>query len=182
MERIKIATVWFGGCAGCHMSFLDLDEFLIDLAGLVEIVYSPVVDCKEYPEDVAVCLIEGAICNEDNLELLHKIRARTQVLISFGDCAVTANVPAMRNHLGSYNVENVLQCAYVEHAQENRRVPACAGIVPVLLDRVMPVHEVVAVEHFLPGCPPSADRIKTLLTQLLSGLTPHLDEQQLKFG
>ena len=119
MERIKIATVWFGGCSGCHMSFLDLDEFLIDLAELVEIVYSPVVDCKEYPEDVAVCLIEGAICNEDNLELLHKIRARTQVLISFGDCAVTANVPAMRNHLGPDNVASVLQCAYIDHAQEN---------------------------------------------------------------
>jgi NAD-reducing hydrogenase small subunit len=182
MERIKIATVWLGGCAGCHMSFLDLDEFLIDLADKVEIVYSPIVDCKEYPEGVAVCLIEGAVCNEDNLELLHKIRARTQVLISFGDCAVTANVPAMRNHFGPDNVTNVLQCAYIEHAQENPRMPESAGIVPPLLKRVMPIHEVVVVEHYLPGCPPPADRIKALLTQLLSGLTPQLSGTQLKFG
>jgi NAD-reducing hydrogenase small subunit len=100
MDRTRLATVWLGGCSGCHMSFLDLDEFLIELAGKVELVYSPVVDMKEYPENVDVCLIEGAVCNEDNLELLHKIRQRTRVLVSFGDCAVTANVPAMRNQLG----------------------------------------------------------------------------------
>ena len=97
MERIKIATVWLGGCAGCHMSFLDLDEFLVDIADKIQVVYSPIADVKEYPEGVDVCLIEGAVCNEDNLELIHKIRARTKVLVSFGDCAVTGNVPAMRN-------------------------------------------------------------------------------------
>jgi len=94
---LRLATAWFGGCSGCHMSFLDLDEFLIDVAGKVDLVYSPVIDVKEYPEDVDVCLVEGAICNEDNLELIHKVRARTKVLVSFGDCAVTANVPAIRN-------------------------------------------------------------------------------------
>jgi len=182
MERIKIATVWLGGCAGCHMSFLDLDEFLIELADMVEIVYSPIVDCKEYPEGVAVCLIEGAICNEDNLELLHKIRARTQVLISFGDCAVTANVPAMRNHFGPDNVANVLQCAYIEHAQANPRVPESAGIVPALLERVMPVHEVVHVNYFLPGCPPPAERIKAFLVQVLEGKEPQLVGKDIKFG
>ena len=182
MERLKIATAWFGGCSGCHMSFLDLDEFLIELAEKVELVYSPVVDCKEYPEDVAVCLIEGAICNQDNLELIYQIRARTRVLVSFGDCAVTANVPAMRNHLGPDNVANVLQCAYIDHAQENPRLPVAPGIVPELLPRVMPVHEVVTVEHFLPGCPPPAAHIKALLTQLLGGLTPQLTGRQIKFG
>ena len=128
--KIRLATVWFGGCSGCHMSFLDLDEFLVDLVGLVDIVYSPVVDTKEYPENVDVCLIEGAICNEDNLELLHKIRARTKVLVSFGDCAVTSNVPAIRNQLGAGNVENVLQRAYIENAQNNPSVPKADGIVP----------------------------------------------------
>ncbi|MFO1476111.1 MAG: oxidoreductase [Verrucomicrobiota bacterium] len=182
MDRVKIATVWFGGCAGCHMSFLDLDEFLIDLAGKVEIVYSPVVDCKEYPEGVDVALLEGAICNEDNLELLHKIRSRTKVLISFGDCAVTANVPAIRNQLGLRNTESVLQRAYIENAQHNPRLPKEDGIVPPLLARVMPVHEVVPVEYFLPGCPPPADRIKSLLVQLLSGAEPKLEGAQLKFG
>lgn len=180
--KVRLATVWFGGCAGCHMSFLDLDEFLVELIEKVEIVYSPVVDMKEYPENVDVCFIEGAICNEDNLELLHKIRKRTKVLVSFGDCAVTANVPAIRNQLGLGNTESVLQRAYIENAQDNPCIPALEGIVPKLLDRVRPVHEVVHVEHFLPGCPPPADRIKALVAQMLAGVEPKLTGTQLKFG
>ena len=182
MDRLRIATAWFGGCSGCHMSFLDLDEFLIELAGKVDLVYSPVIDVKEYPENVDVCLIEGAICNRDNLELLHRIRLRTRVLVSFGDCAVTGNVPAIRNQLGSRNVENVLQCAYIDNAQDNPRLPGSEGIVPELLEHVRPVHEVVPVEVFLPGCPPSASRIKALLERVLAGLPPELAGEQLKFG
>ncbi len=182
MDRLRVATVWFGGCSGCHMSFLDLDEFLIELAGRIELVYSPVVDVKEYPEGVDVCLIEGAICNEDNLELLHQIRARTKVLVSFGDCAVTANVPAIRNQLGLGNAESVLQRAYIENAQHNPVVPKADGIVPPLLERVLPVHEVVQVDYFLPGCPPAAAHIRAFLTQVLDGETPQLKGLQIKFG
>jgi len=182
MDRARLATVWLGGCSGCHMSFLDLDEFLIELAGKVELVYSPIADMKDYPENVDVCLIEGAVCNEDNLELLHKIRQRTRVLVSFGDCAVTANVPAMRNQLGRDNAESVLQLAYIEHARNNPHLPKQDGIVPVLLERVVPIHEVVYVEHYLPGCPPPAERIKALLAQILNGETPKLEGTNLKFG
>ena len=180
MDRIKLATVWLGGCSGCHMSFLDLDEWLIDLHGRAEVVYSPVIDVKEYPAGVDVVLIEGAICNEDHVEMIHKIRQRTKVIISFGDCAVTGNVTAMRNPLGS--VEPVLQRAYVEGVDLNPMVPREPGIVPRLLDRVVPVHAMVPVEYYLPGCPPAADRIKALLTQLLDGKAPQLTENQIKFG
>ncbi|MGA3266930.1 MAG: oxidoreductase [Verrucomicrobiota bacterium] len=182
MDRLKIATVWLGGCSGCHMSFLDLDEFLMELAGKIDLVYSPVVDVKEYPHNVDVCLIEGAVCNEDNLGILHKIRQRTRVLVAFGDCAVTGNVPAIRNQLGLGNGESVLQRAYIENAQNNPGVPKADGIVPALLKRVLPVHQAVYVEYFLPGCPPPAGRIKTLLTQLLNGQTPKLEGMDLKFG
>lgn len=180
--KVRLATVWFGGCAGCHMSFLDLDEFLLDLADLVDLVYSPVVDTKEYPENVDLCLIEGAICNEDNLELVRRIRERTRVLVSFGDCAVTANIPAMRNQLGAGNVESVLQRAYLECAQDHPILPREEGIVPPLLKRVMPVHEVVHVEHYLPGCPPPAAHIRTLVSQILGGVEPRLEGRQIKFG
>ncbi len=182
MDRLRVATVWLGGCSGCHMSFLDLDEFLIELAGKIELVYSPVVDVKEYPKNVDVCLIEGAVCNEDNLEILHQIRARTKVLVAFGDCAVTGNVPAIRNQLGLGNDESVLQRAYIENAQNNPGVPKADGIVPLLLKRVTPVHEAVHVEYFLPGCPPPAGRIKSLMVQVLSGETPKLEGSNLKFG
>ena len=180
--KLRLATVWLGGCSGCHMSFLDLDEFLIEIADAVDLVYSPVVDMKEYPENVDLCRIEGAVCNEDNLEILHKIRARTKVLVSFGDCAVTGNVPAMRNQFGIDNAENVLQRAYIENAQNNPSVPKADGIVPQLLERVRPVHEMVHVEHFLPGCPPPAARIKALVAQLLAGTEPKLEGTDLKFG
>jgi NAD-reducing hydrogenase small subunit len=182
MDRLRIATVWLGGCSGCHMSFLDLDEFLIDLAGMVDLVYSPVIDVKEYPQDVDVCLIEGAVCNHDNLELLRKIRGRTKVLVSFGDCAVTGNVPAIRNQLGAGSDENVLQCAYIANAQDNPRIPRADGIVPELLKRVQPLHEVVHVEAYLPGCPPSAGSIKLLLERVLAGLPLGLEGEQLRFG
>ena len=182
MDRLRVATVWLGGCSGCHMSFLDLDEFLIELAGKIDLVYSPIMDVKEYPEKVDVCLVEGAVCNEDNLELIHRIRKRTKVLVSFGDCAVTGNVPAIRNQLGLASTESVLQRAYVEGAQSNPTVPREPGIVPALLDRVMPVHEAVYVNYFLPGCPPPADRIKAVLAQVLAGEPPKLEGPQLKFG
>src|SRR5262249_29558848 len=90
--RLRLATVWLGGCSGCHMSFFDLDEELIEIAARIDLVYSPVIDVKEYPVDVDVCLVEGAVCNEDNLHLIHKIRRQTKVLVAFGDCAVTGNV------------------------------------------------------------------------------------------
>ncbi|HVM46504.1 MAG TPA: hypothetical protein VMU04_00685 [Candidatus Acidoferrum sp.] len=179
---LRLATAWLGGCSGCHMSFLDLDEYLIELAAKVELVFSPVMDVKDYPENVDLCLIEGAVCNQDNLEIIRKIRERTKVLVSFGDCAVTANVPAIRNQLGAGSVESVLQRAYIECAQTNPAVPQAAGIVPPLLPRVMPLHEVVHVNYFLPGCPPPADRIKALLVQVLNGVEPRLEGRQLKFG
>jgi NAD-reducing hydrogenase small subunit len=182
MDKVKFATVWLAGCSGCHMSFLDLDEWLIELAQHVEIVYSPVgSDIKEYPDNVDVCLVEGAVANEENLELIHQVRQRTKILISFGDCAVTANVPAMRNMLGS--AEPVLKRAYLELGDRNPQLPHEPGIVPELLDRVLPVHEVVPVDIYMPGCPPPAERIKATIEPLLKGEKPHMEgREMIKFG
>lgn len=182
MDKIRFATVWLAGCSGCHMSFLDLDEWLIDLAQQVDVVYSPVgCDLKDYPTDVDVCLVEGAIANEENLELAHKVRQNTKVVISFGDCAVTANVPAMRNMQG--HADGVLKRAYLELADVGQQLPHEPGIVPELLDRVMPLHEVILVDIFMPGCPPSADRIRATLEPLLRGETPAMEgRDMIKFG
>jgi NAD-reducing hydrogenase small subunit len=182
MVRPKLATVWLGGCSGCHMSFLDLDEFLLELAQKVDLVFSPILDVKEYPRDVDLCLVEGAICNEQNLEMARLIRERTRYVISFGDCAVTGNVSALRNQLGLNNSENVLQRVYLESADLNQQIPQAEGIVPTLLERVMPLHEVIYVDHYLPGCPPPAARIKSFLVQLLEGKSPVLTGADIKFG
>jgi NAD-reducing hydrogenase small subunit len=180
MDRVKLATVWLGGCSGCHMSFLDLDEWLLELAALADVVYSPVVDVKEYPTGVDIVLVEGAVCNEDHLEMARRIRQRTKTVVSFGDCAVTGNVTAMRNPL--CRAECVLQRAYLDLADINPQIPHEDGIVPPLLDRVMPLHEVIPVDLFLPGCPPPADRIRALLEQHLAGRPVQLTGPQIKFG
>ncbi len=180
MGLLKLATVWLGGCSGCHMSFLDLDEWLIDLASLVELVYSPIADLKQFPEGVDIALVEGAVANEENLAMIHKVRERSKVLVSFGDCAVTGNVTALRNPLGV--ALEVLRPVYVERPDVNPGIPDDREIVPVLLDRVQPVHAVVVVDFYLPGCPPPADRIRAVLEQIVAGHMPQLDETQRRFG
>lgn len=181
MTRPKLASLWMGGCSGCHMSFLDLDEWLFDLAAAVDVVYSPIADVKEFPSGVDYALVEGAVANEDNLTLIHKVRANTRVLISFGDCAVTGNVTAMRNPLGGPDV--VLDRAYRDAQLLRPQAPVDDGIVPPLVARVLPVHAVVPVDLFIPGCPPPAPRIRAVLQALLEGRTPEMiGREMLKFG
>ncbi len=180
MNKLKLATVWLGGCSGCHMSFLDLDEWLIDLANQVELVYSPLADIKEYPEGVDIVLVEGAVANEDNLGLIEKVRDRSKILVSFGDCAVTGNVTAMRNPIG--DPKSILQRCYLEAADIQNQIPHEPGIVPKLLDRVQPVHEFVEVDVYLPGCPPNANHIRVALEMLLAGEVNHLTGELIRFG
>jgi NAD-reducing hydrogenase small subunit len=181
MERLKFATVWLGGCSGCHMSFLDLDEWLIDLASLVDIVYTPIADVKEYPPQVDIALVEGAVANEDHLRMIKTVRQNTRLLVSFGDCAITGNVTALRNPLG--NPTTILQQIYVQGITHTNGIPSEPGIVPALLERVVPLHAVVPIDVYLPGCPPSAARIKAALLQLLEGdLDKPAGREALRFG
>jgi NAD-reducing hydrogenase small subunit len=159
------------------MSFLDLDESLIDLAKKIQVVYSPIADVKTFPENVDVTLVEGAIGDEDQLELLRKAREQTKILISLGDCAVTGNVPALRNVLEDSD-RAVLQRAYVENADVNPQIP---NDVPKLLKKVRPLHDAVKIDYFIPGCPPPADIIGYVLTELLSGRTPNMEGRS-KYG
>jgi NAD-reducing hydrogenase small subunit len=176
MNRPRLATVWLDGCSGCHMSFLDLDERLIEIDERAALVYSPLIDAKEYPDGVDVCLVEGAVATEEDLAKIRMIRERTRVLVSFGDCAVTSNVPGMRNPIGA---RPLLERAYLENATLNQQAPC--EVVPKLLSKAMPVHAVVQVDVFLPGCPPSADLIYAVLDDLLAGRRPDLS-QRARFG
>ncbi|MGE5487689.1 MAG: NADP oxidoreductase [bacterium] len=174
-DKVKIATVWLDGCSGCHMSLLDMDERLLELAGKIELVYSPLVDAKEFPENVDVTLVEGAVATEEDVHKIRRIRSRTKTLVSLGDCAVTANVPSMRN---SCSLKSVFDVAYTRDVL-NPQVPVEG--VPPLLARVRPVHEVVEVDVYVPGCPPSADTIHYVLSELVEGRRPELAEHT-RFG
>lgn len=176
IARPRIATVWLDGCSGCHMSFLDMDERLIEIATRADLVYSPLVDTKEFPDAVDVTLVEGAVSSEEDLEKIKHIRAHTKILVSFGDCAVTANIPSMRNPFGA---NAILQRAYIENVTLNPQIPN--QVVPPLLKRVRPVHDVVQVDVFVPGCPPSADTIFYVVNELLEGRIPDL-QGRTRFG
>jgi len=176
VSKLRLATVWLDGCSGCHMSFLDMDERLISLSEKAELVYSPLVDAKIYPDNVDVALVEGGVATEEDLHKIQLIRKHTKTLVSLGDCAVTANVPSMRNPFG---VKAVCDRAYRENVTLDAGIPD--QVVPKLLDKVRPVHEVVPVDVFVPGCPPSADTIHFVLTELLEGRQPDLSAKT-RFG
>jgi NAD-reducing hydrogenase small subunit len=163
-NKLKLATVWLDGCSGCHMSFLDMDERLLDLAELVDVVYSPIVDTKDFPDEVDIALVEGAVASVDDEKKIKKIRAHSKLLVAMGDCAITTNVPGMRNPIGP---EAILDRAYIENASAQAQIPTI--VVPKLLKVVRPIHEFVKVDVYIPGCPPSADTFYTALTALVTG-------------
>lgn len=175
--RIRFATVWLGGCSGCHMSFLDLDERLVELAGLADMVYGPFMDAKEFPRKVDVTLVEGAVTNRANLAMALKLRERSRIVVSLGDCAVTGNVTSLRNQLPVADVlATFLSCG-------EGSVPAMDyDAVPELLPRALPLHQIITVDSFIPGCPPDPDRIWTAIGCLLRGEPVLLESDMLTFG
>jgi len=176
MSKLKVATAWLDGCSGCHMSFLDMDEQILELAKIVDVVYSPIVDTKEFPDNVDIALVEGAVGSVDDEAKIKKIRAHSKTLIAMGDCGITGNVPAMRNPIGP---AAILDRAYIENASAQQQIP-CVGV-PKLLKVVRPIHDFVKVDVFLPGCPPSPGTFLAALTALVNG-TP-LDVSALtRFG
>jgi len=176
MKKARLATLWLDGCSGCHMSILDIDEAIASVGQKAELVYSPLVDAQEIPEEVDVAIVEGAVSNQDDYERIKHLRERTRLLVALGDCAVTSNVPAMRN---SIPVKKLLERIYVQGVDEKPRVPVEG--VPTLLKRALPLHEVVKVDLFVPGCPPPAAAIAYVLGELLDGRMPDLNSK-VKFG
>ncbi|QLG87901.1 NADP oxidoreductase [Chitinibacter bivalviorum] len=173
MSKIRVATCSLAGCFGCHMSFLDLDERIADLVELIEFDRSPLTDIKIVDAaGVDIGLIEGGVCNAENVHTLREFRSRCRILVAVGACALTGGVPALRNRIPLQEcfAEAYLQGAGIEAPQ----VPNDPEL-PLLLDRVYPLHEVVRIDHVLPGCPPPADAFWELLTALLAGREPDLD-------
>jgi len=177
--KTKIATAWLGGCSGCHMSLMDLDERLIDLAENIDLVYSPLADVKEFPANVDVTLVEGAVTNVENEEMAHVIRRNSRLVVSFGDCAVSGNVTALRNRFG---VEELVDRAYGELSDGFKIRPNDYASVAKLLTTARPLHEIIKVDAYLHGCPPTAEQIWFAVTELLAGRIPQYSNVFLRFG
>ncbi len=187
MAKIGLATTWLDGCSGCHMSLLDIDELLIDLAGKVDLLFSPLVDRKTFPDHADVTLVEGAVSSENDVKNILTIRERSGILVSFGDCAITANVPAMRNR---FPVDDVLRRGYLETADSfqseptaipSKNVEASFSGIPHLCRMARPIHEFVPVDIVLPGCPPPPAAILYLVSELLAGRIPDM-KNRTRFG
>jgi len=167
-KKLKVATTSLAGCFGCHMSLLDIDEKILTLLEHIEFDRTPLVDIKHISH-ADIGIIEGGVAHAENVEVLKEFRERCDILIAFGACAINGGIPAMRNH---FEVEDCLREAYVdgigvEHAK-NKKIPDDKEI-PLMLNKVHPIHEVVKVDYFLPGCPPPAEAIWTFLNELLAG-------------
>jgi len=175
--KIRIATTSLAGCFGCHMSFLDIDERLLQLIDLVEFNRSPLTDIKHCgPCDIGI--IEGGVCNAENVHVLHEFRKNCKTLIAIGACAINGGLPAQRN---AFDLCNILNEVYVHRGDlVNGKVPDDPEL-PLLLDKVYPLHEVVQIDYSIPGCPPSGDTIWRVLTDLLAGRTPNLDYSMMHY-
>jgi NAD-reducing hydrogenase small subunit len=176
MKKLKLATVWLDGCSGCHMSLLDLDGALIPIVRKVDIVYGPLVDAQEFPDDVDVTLVEGAVSTQEDVERLQQIRAHSKLLVSLGDCAVIGNVAALRNVIP---VKKLLHRVYVDGADADQGIPH--DNLPQLSKQSRPAQDFVKVDVCLPGCPPQNKLIAGLLTSLIEGRKPEAN-QKIKFG
>ncbi|UCF36961.1 MAG: NADP oxidoreductase [Acidobacteriota bacterium] len=180
MEKPRIATTSLAGCFGCHMSLLDIDARILDLAELVEFHKSPINDIKAFDQHCAVGLIEGGCCNEENVKVLREFRRNCDILVSVGDCAIMGGIPAMRNLVP---LEECLQEAYLNGPtvfNPSKRIPNDPEI-PLLLEKVYPCHEVVEIDYHLPGCPPPADTLWEALGALLKGNPIELSYELIKY-
>ena len=176
MKKARVATLWLDGCSGCHMSLVDIDEAILIVAQRADIVYGPLVDAQEFPHDVDVAIVEGAVSSQDDLEKIKRVRERSRILVALGDCAITSNVPSMRNR---FPVKTILERVYIEGADVQKGIPTDG--VPTLLKQAIPLQDVVKVDVHVPGCPPSASSILFVLTELLDGRIPDL-KSKVRFG
>jgi [NiFe] hydrogenase diaphorase moiety small subunit len=165
-KKKVVATTSLAGCFGCHMSMLDLDLGIVDLIELVEFNKSPLNDIKSFTKRVDIGLIEGGCCNSDNIEVLRKFREMCDILVSIGECAIWGGLPAMRNTIP---LEECLQEAYIDSitSENNENVIPASEDIPKILDRVYSCHEVVKIDYWIPGCPPSAEHIWKVVKNLL---------------
>ena len=176
-DKIRVSTATLCGCFGCHMSLLDIDERILELVQLVEFDRSPITDIKTVG-DCDIGLIEGGVANAENVEVLRDFRKHCKVLVAVGACAVNGGFPAMRN---TFELKECLEEAYIDGiGVANPQIPNDPEI-PMLLNKVHPIHEVVKVDYFLPGCPPSADAIWTFLTELIEGRPVSFPYEQIHY-
>ncbi|MBW2141479.1 MAG: NADP oxidoreductase [Deltaproteobacteria bacterium] len=179
MSKPKVATVWLEGCSGCHMSLLDLDEGIVDVLSAVDLTVSPVTDFKDFKfDEVDLGIVEGAIANTEQEEIIKDLRKSCKILMAWGDCAVFGGINALRNWIPK---EELLRFGYIESASTVDGIIPVDEELPVLFDKALPVNAVVPVDAYVPGCPPSPESIAYALKEILEGRIPVLPAEMMHF-
>lgn len=173
MAKPKLALYWAASCGGCEIAVLDIHEKILDVANAFDIVFWPCAMDFKYDDvrkmadkSIDICLCNGAIRSSENAEIVRLLRAKTKVLVAFGSCAYEGCIPALANlttkdaifewvYKGSPStvVENG-----VVYPQVHSKMPEGDIEIPELWETVKALDQVVDVEYYIPGCPPS--RIK----------------------
>ncbi|HOV12397.1 MAG TPA: hypothetical protein PLT47_05810 [Bacteroidales bacterium] len=181
MSKPIIATASLAGCFGCHMSLLDIDDRILKLIELVEFNKSPIDDIKTFTKQCDVGIIEGGCCNSENVEVLKEFRKHCKILISLGECAIMGGLPAMRNGIP---VKECLEEAYLGGptvGENKEKIMPNDEELPMILDKVYPLHEIVKIDYYLPGCPPRADLIWEAVVALVTGNELKIPYELVKF-
>jgi len=181
----RVATVSLAGCFGCHMSLLDIDEHLLELLEEVEFDRTPLNDFKRFTKRCDIGLVEGGCCNEENVHTLRDFRRNCDVLVAVGQCAVMGGLPVMRNAImhAEDPLRECLETAYLDSAtvyNPANHIPNDVAL-PLMLDKVYTLADVVEVDYQIPGCPPAGETLWRSLQALLAGTPGELPYDLIKY-
>jgi len=163
----RIATVSLMADAGCHIALANLEEKLLELAKNVEIAYCQILrDEKKIPKNVDVALVEGAARPGHDLEILSAVRDNSRALVAFGSCACFGGLPSLCNLT---NLNELITYVYQQTATTSRG-PIPSKNLPLLVERVRPIGELVRIDYMIPGCIPEEKEILGVISAALEGV------------
>ncbi len=185
-EKPKVAFYWCASCGGCEETILDLAEAVLDVVAAVDIVFWPVAldfkrkDIESIPDGtILASFVNGAIRTTEQEEMAHLLRRKSKLLVAFGSCSHLGGIPGLAN---LFDRESILQSIYhdapstvnpqavsvsLRHKEDGRTV-----VLPGFCQSVRTLSQVVDVDYFVPGCPPTPRVLRTALLTLLSGELP----------
>lgn len=173
-DKVKIGTMWLGGCSGCHLSIADFHESLIDIMDLADFEFSPVLMDTKYDEvpELDVIIVEGGIRNDENRELAEMLNEKAKLVIAYGTCSCYGGIPGLGN---LFTVEELEQEAYINSVSTvNPEGIIPNEDVPALESRVRPLDAAMDVDLMIPGCPPRSDVVAEAVLTLLRNETIEL--------
>lgn len=186
MSKPKIGIYWCASCGGCEEAVVDLAEGILDLVAAVDIVFWPVaMDFKKRDVvaladgELAATLLNGALRTSEQEEMARLLRRKSRFLIAYGSCACSGGIPALANQ---FSREQLLRYVYEEtptiandgktRPQPDTRVNGHALELPAFRHVVRALDQVVEVDYYIPGCPPTPKITAAAIAALLSGRLP----------